>query len=68
MALSDSAGSADIETLARLAARLAGRDPDQHVRMKVGGVVAFDDAVWRYPDFLQRAQAAYALLAATTAP
>jgi hypothetical protein len=43
---------ADIETLARIAARLAGRDPDEHVRVNVGNVVAFDDVVWRYPDFL----------------
>ena len=53
---------ADLETLARMAARLAGRDPDEHVRMALGDVVAFDDVMWRYPDFLARAEAAYALL------
>ena len=51
-----------IETLARLAARLAGRDPDEHVRLTLKDVVAFDDAMWRYPDFLARAEAAYAAL------
>ena len=52
---------ADLETLARMAARLAGRDPDEHVRMALGDVVAFDDVMWRY--FLARAGAAYAILA-----
>lgn len=53
---------ADIETLARLAARLAGRDPDEYLKLVLGEVTAFDDYVWRYPDFLNRAEAAYALL------
>lgn len=53
----------DLETLARMAARLAGRDPDEHVRVAVGEVVAFDGVMWRYPDFLARAEAAYAALA-----
>ena len=57
--------SADLETLARMAARLAGRDPDEHVRMVLGETVAFDDTMWRYPDFVSRAKAAYAVLAAT---
>jgi hypothetical protein len=52
----------DIETLARMAARLAGRDPDQHVEVRLGKDVAFNDAAWRYPDFLKRAAAAYKLL------
>jgi len=54
--------NAEIETLARIAARFAGRDPDEHVRLQLGKLVAFDDCAWRYPDFLQRAEAAYALL------
>jgi hypothetical protein len=29
---------ADLETLARMAARLAGRDPDEHVRVAPGEV------------------------------
>ena len=53
---------ADLKTLARMAARLAGRDPDERVVIKVGDVVAFDDVAWRYPDFVQRAEAAYRLL------
>ncbi len=52
----------DIETLARMAARLAGRDPDEYLKLILGEVTAFDDYVWRYPDFLKRAEAAYALL------
>ena len=52
----------DIEVLARMAARLAGRDPDEHLRMELAEVVAFDDVLWRYPDFLGRAEAAYEML------
>ena len=52
----------DIEQLARMAARLAGRDPDEEARIEFGGVVAFDDVMWRYPDFLARADAAYHVL------
>ena len=52
----------DIEVLARMAARLAGRDPDEHLRMELAEVVAFDDVLWRYPDFLDRAEAAYEML------
>ena len=53
---------ADIETLAKMAARHAGRDPDEHLRLKLADVVAFDDVMWRYPDFLARAEAAYEAL------
>ena len=52
----------DIEALAKMAARLAGRDPDEHVRLELADVIAFDDVMWRYPDFLARAEAAYELL------
>ena len=51
-----------IEVLAKMAARLAGRDPDQHVCLRLGEFVAFDDLMWRYPDFLLRAEAAYEAL------
>jgi hypothetical protein len=54
--------AAEIETLARIAARLAGRDPDQKARMEWGGVLVFDDMIWRYPDFLSRAERAYEVL------
>ena len=53
---------ADLETLARMAARLAGRDPDEHIEVRVGKTIAFDDVAWKYPDFLRRADAAYDLL------
>ena len=42
-----------------MAARHAGRDPDEHLRLKLADVVAFDDVMWRYPDFVARAEAAY---------
>lgn len=54
--------------LAKTAARLAGRDPDEYLKMTLGEVTAFDDYIWRYPDFLNRAEAAYALLEAPGAP
>ena len=60
--MSDDQRAADIETLARMATRLAGRDPDQYLRLNLADVVAFDDMMWRYPDFLARAAAAYDLL------
>jgi hypothetical protein len=54
---------ADIEALARMAARLAGRDPDERVKLELGEVVGFEGPMWRYPDFLTRAEQAYQLLA-----
>lgn len=53
---------ADIEVLARMAARLAGCDPDKPVRLAYADDVAFEDVMWRYPDFLSRAEKAYAVL------
>ena len=58
----DSLRNDHIESLARIAAQVAGRDPDEHVRLKLADVVAFDDVMWRYPDFLARAEAAYDVL------
>jgi hypothetical protein len=57
------AKSRDLELLARMAARLAGRVPGRRVTIRIGDMVAFDDAAWRYPDFLIRAEAAYQALA-----
>ena len=51
-----------IEKLARLATRIAGRDPDDHATITLADVIAFDDLMWRYPDFIARAEAAYRLL------
>jgi hypothetical protein len=62
--MSDQQRMADIEVLARMAARLAGRDPDEHLRIEMAGVVPFDDPLWRYHDFQVRAEAAYHALAA----
>ena len=47
---------------------MAGRDPDEHVRIELGGVIAFEGLAWRYPDFLMRAEAAYASLGEPTRP
>ena len=58
----------DIEMLACLAARLAGQDPDRRTTIKFGNIVAFDDVLWRYPDFLARAEAAYQILVADGPP
>jgi hypothetical protein len=52
----------DIETLAKMAARLAGRDPEQHVKVELAGELAFEGPIWRYHDFLTRAEKAYAML------
>jgi len=51
------------EALARIAAQLAGREPDEWVRIELAGDVAFDDEVWRYDDFVQRAERAFLELA-----
>jgi hypothetical protein len=64
----DADDTADIELLARLAARLAGRDPDEHVTVSLAGSTAYEGPVWQYDDFLNRARAAYAVLAQPTAP
>ena len=53
---------ADIENLARMACILAGQDPDRHLKMQLASVVVFDDLLWRYPDFVKRAEAAYFVL------
>jgi len=58
----------DLETLARMAARLAGRDADERLTLKFGGTIVFDDVLWRYPDFLKRAEAAYEVLKRGTLP
>jgi len=47
-----------------MAARLGGRDPDQHVTMTLAKFVAFNGPACRYPDFLMRAEAAYVALTA----
>jgi hypothetical protein len=60
--MDDQQRAADIESLAKMAARLAGRNPDDHVKMKLGEVVGFEGPIWTYPDFVLRAEAAYELL------
>ena len=62
--MSDPQTAADIETLARMAARLAGRDPDEHLKIELADARPFDDVMWRYHDFLKRAEAAYHALTA----
>ena len=55
---------ADVKALAMMAARLAGRDPEQQIAVRIAGRLVFEGLVWRYPDFLQRAEKAYELLSA----
>ena len=66
--MSETQRLADIEDLARMAARLAGRDPDEHVKIELRGVVLYEGVTWRYPDFLGRAKEAYNLLAWSIRP
>jgi len=54
--------TADIEALAGMAARLAGRNPDEHVKMELGAIIGFEGLIWCYSDFLARAEVAYAFL------
>lgn len=61
--MSDQQKKTDLETLAKMAARLAGRDPDQYLKMTLADVVPFEGPMWSYPDFLARADAAYHTLA-----
>jgi hypothetical protein len=56
--MSETQKSADMESLARMAARLAGRNPDEQVTIQLGDMPAFDDVLWKYPGFLARAEAA----------
>jgi hypothetical protein len=56
--------SEHIEALARMAARFAGRDPDEHGTLELGGEVIFKGPLWQYPDFLTRATTAYEALVA----
>jgi hypothetical protein len=55
------------EHLAKMAAQLAGRHPDEKVTVSFAGYVVFNDHAWRYPDFVQRAERAFAELAPTFA-
>ncbi len=41
---------ADLKTLARMVARLAGREPDEQVEIRIGDTLVFSDVVWRYPE------------------
>lgn len=59
---------ADLEMLARIAARRAGRDPDERVSMILVGVTVFEGPVWQYPDFMGRAEEALAILSNAIGP
>ena len=45
------------EDVAHHCGGVAGRDPDQNI-WRLGEFVAFNGLMWRYPDFLARAEAA----------
>ena len=64
--MNDLRRAVDIETLARMAARLAGRDPDEHVTITFAGQIVFKGFSWSYPDFLARAEAALDVLNTAT--
>ena len=49
-----------------MAARLAGRNPDEHLKMTLADVIPFDGPMWRYPDFMARAESAYRALTAAS--
>jgi hypothetical protein len=66
--MSDRQKMTDIEQLAKMAARLAGRDPDEYLKVELANVVAFEGLMWRYPDFLNRAEAAYEMLVSYPIP
>ena len=53
---------ADLKSLARMAARLAGRDPDERIEVRTGNTVIFTGVAWRHPDYLKRAESAYEYL------
>lgn len=54
---------ADIEVLARMAVRLAGGHPDEHVKLQWGEDHVFEGPAWCHPDILSRAKQAYLMLA-----
>jgi hypothetical protein len=66
--MTDPHKQSQIEILARMAAKLAGRDPDSHITIKLGDLIAFDDVAWRYSDFLRCAEAAYTALVSPPPP
>jgi len=45
-----------------MASRLAGRDPDRRVTLKIAETTVYDAVMWRCPDFVLRADSAYAVL------
>ena len=50
---------ADLKSLARMAARLEGRDPDERIEVRAGNTIVFAGVAWRHPDYLKRAASAY---------
>jgi hypothetical protein len=52
--------------LARAAARLAGRSPDEHAKVELGNVLVFEDPMWPYHDFMMQAELAYTTMASAT--
>lgn len=66
--MNDPHKQSDIEALARMAAKLAGRDPDSRITVKLGDLLAFDDVAWRYTDFVRCAEAAYEALVSPPPP
>lgn len=55
-----------IEQLAKIAARLAGFDPEGDMREAVGGDTMFEGPTWRKPAFMDKAARALNVLSAGT--
>ena len=51
MKQNDPENAASLETLARMAARLAGRNPDEHVQVKFSDFVAFETNAFNLAPF-----------------
>jgi hypothetical protein len=59
---------AAIETLAKIAARSAGLDPDRSWSAQVKDTIPFDGPAWQHAQFIALAEAAYHILTAPPFP
>jgi hypothetical protein len=59
---------AALETLAKMAARSAGYDPEHGLAGQAGGLSEFDGPAWQHPQFLALAETAHAILTAPPFP
>jgi hypothetical protein len=59
---------AALETLAKIAARSAGYDPDRSLAAQTGDLSDIGGPAWQHPQFIAVAEAAYAILTAPPFP